>query len=391
MRVLYYTTAAFLDQVLSFMPALGAICEVDLVVEVSPEGWNTNMLGDPGESLHSGVLDGSEVLGGSLTDTALASLAGLRSFHAAVHTCTHTRHPRTVLVSRRVRRFIAQRRPDVVHMNDVSLRLLMGGGPPRNIPLVLSVHDPLPHSGAISPRAALGRRVLFHRARRFILHNESQRTAFGAAVGVPDVDIEYIRLGPYDVYRSWQRSDARAPGGTVLFLGRLAPYKGLDVFVCAAHLASEALTNTVFVIAGRPVSGCSVPATQNLANGCTLSVRAKNLSNGELVGLVEDSRFVVLPYRDATQSGVLLTAYALGRPVVVSRVGGLSEYVSSATGLIVPPNSAERLADAIVDLVTNPKRLDSLREGVNRYVREELRWDALAAETARVYARAVES
>ena len=121
-------------------------------------------------------------------------------------------------------------------------------------------------------------------------------------------------------------------------------------------------------------------------------MQAKNLSNGELTALVEDSRFVVLPYEDATQSGVVLTAYALGRPVVVSRVGGLSEYVSSgATGLIVPPHNAERLAEAIVELVRDPKRLDCLREGVNRYVQKELRWDVLARETARVYARAIGS
>ena len=71
MRVLYYTTAAFLDQVLSFMPALGAACEVDLVVEVSPETWNTNMLGDPPARLRPGIGDGPDVLASGLNEAVV--------------------------------------------------------------------------------------------------------------------------------------------------------------------------------------------------------------------------------------------------------------------------------------------------------------------------------
>lgn len=390
MRVLYYTTVSFLDQVLSFMPALSAACEVDLVVEVSPEVWNTNMLGDPVPPLRPGICDGPEVLASSLNDAVLASLSGLRSFHAAVHTCDHALHPRTALVSWNVRRFVAQTRPDVVHMNDVSLRLLMGGGPPGNVPLVLSIHDPFPHAGAVSAKSALARRLFVRRARRLILHNVSQRAAFCAGTGVSEDRVDCIALRPYNVYRSWQGTGGDAPGDTVLFLGRLAPYKGLDVFARAARLASESLNDVVFVVAGRPAPGCRVPATQELANGCKLRVLAKNLSNTELVTLVQDSGFVVLPYQDATQSGVVLTAYALGRPVVATRVGALPEYVSDGTtGLLVPPGDAALLAGALVGLVTEPQRLGHLRQGANH--EGERGWGKEARETVNVYSQAAGS
>jgi glycosyltransferase involved in cell wall biosynthesis len=57
---------------------------------------------------------------------------------------------------------------------------------------------------------------------------------------------------------------------------------------------------------------------------------------------------VVLPYRSGTQSGVVPLAYAHGRPVVTTRVGGLEEAVREGeTGLLVPPDDAAALADAL--------------------------------------------
>jgi len=330
-----------------------------------------------------------------------------------VHTCEHTLHPRTALASHKVRRFVAQRRPDVVHMNDVSLRFLVGGGPPARLPLVLSIHDPFPHSGALSVKNAFARRVFVDRARRIILHNASQRTAFCAAAGVGEDLVDCIGLAPFGVYRAWQPSGdhggapdddpigaagksqggapgSAAPSSTVLFLGRLAPYKGIDDFTRAARLASESLGDVVFVVAGRPTPGCRVPTSQELANGCRLTVLARNLSNAELVALVEDSAFVALPYRDATQSGVVLTANALGKPVVATSVGALPEYVGDGdTGLLVPPRDAARLAEAIVGLLSEPQRLARLGQGASR--REQRGWDDAAQETVKVYAKATGS
>jgi len=56
----------------------------------------------------------------------------------------------------------------------------------------------------------------------------------------------------------------------------------------------------------------------------------------------------VLPYRSGTQSGVVPLAYAHGRGVVTTRVGGLAEAVRDGeTGLLVPPGDAAALAEAL--------------------------------------------
>jgi glycosyltransferase involved in cell wall biosynthesis len=63
---------------------------------------------------------------------------------------------------------------------------------------------------------------------------------------------------------------------------------------------------------------------------------------------------VVLPYTKASQSGVLLSAYAAGKPVVVTDTGGLAEVVKNGvSGYVVPPNDADALAAACVRLLTD--------------------------------------
>ena len=61
------------------------------------------------------------------------------------------------------------------------------------------------------------------------------------------------------------------------------------------------------------------------------------------------SQVCVLPYKSATQSGVIATAYEFNLPVIASRVGGLSEYVKdNVTGILVPPDNPEALAAALI-------------------------------------------
>jgi len=86
---------------------------------------------------------------------------------------------------------------------------------------------------------------------------------------------------------------------------------------------------------------------------------------------------VVLPYRSATQSGIVPIAFAFERPVIATRVGGLSEAVRDGeTGLLVEPNSPAALAEAIVRFYE-----DGLEPRFRRNIQQEpcVSWAELAA------------
>ena len=95
---------------------------------------------------------------------------------------------------------------------------------------------------------------------------------------------------------------------------------------------------------------------------------------------------VVLPYIEASQSGVIPLAYAAGKPVVVTAVGGLPEAVEDGrTGLVVAPRDERALADAVVRLLDDPVLARELGAAGRRKLDAEWSPARVAEQTLRVY------
>jgi glycosyltransferase involved in cell wall biosynthesis len=73
------------------------------------------------------------------------------------------------------------------------------------------------------------------------------------------------------------------------------------------------------------VEGYTPPSPPALPRGGALQLIDRYLSNSDAAALFRSASVVVCPYRDATQSGVVLSAFAFGVPVIASAVGGLPE------------------------------------------------------------------
>ena len=70
--------------------------------------------------------------------------------------------------------------------------------------------------------------------------------------------------------------------------------------------------------------------------------------NEEVAKYYQASDIVILPYRSATQSGILNVAYGFYKPVIVTNVGGLAEFVDEGkTGFVVHPNSTDEIAEGV--------------------------------------------
>jgi glycosyltransferase involved in cell wall biosynthesis len=111
------------------------------------------------------------------------------------------------------------------------------------------------------------------------------------------------------------------------------------------------------------------------------------ISNARLVQLLASALVVVCPYVDATQSGVVLTAFAFEKPVVATRVGGLPEYVQDGqTGLLIPPRDPVALAQALIQVLTTPVLENGLRNTIAQLGRSgRLDWARTAHDTLAVY------
>jgi len=129
----------------------------------------------------------------------------------------------------------------------------------------------------------------------------------------------------------------------VLFFGRLLPYKGIDLLAEALVHRGPRGDLLVRVVGSGPDS----PALQALSVLPNVSVENRWVPDAEIRALLGWADAVMLPYREASQSGVAAAALAAGRSVIATRVGGLTEQLGDAPGAILCEPAADSLAAAL--------------------------------------------
>ncbi|MDA8120929.1 MAG: glycosyltransferase family 4 protein, partial [Gammaproteobacteria bacterium] len=134
----------------------------------------------------------------------------------------------------------------------------------------------------------------------------------------------------------------------ILYFGRLLPYKGLDLLADALKILGEARTFELRVCG----SGPNGPALDLIAAmpGGGITVERRWFAEEELPSLLAWSDALVLPYREASQSGVAALALEAGRCILATRVGGLPEQLEGQPGVIFCAPNAPALAQGLQDL-----------------------------------------
>lgn len=241
--------------------------------------------------------------------------------------------------------------PDFVHLDDISLRQI--GMLPwffvRRDRIILNVHDPKPHSGETDLKKRIFSKILYGIVSRFLCMSEYSASVLFELLP-KQKRIFNIKFLPYTVYKNFEKVPKLSNKNCITFVGRLSLYKGINLFIEAyKRLQKTHHGKFSFVIAGKSVNTFNLSSM--LPNEhVSLDIIDRHLSNEEIVGIVQNSSVIVCPYLDATQSGVLMTAFALGKPVIVSPVGGLPEYVNSnVNGSVMASLTSEALESAIVE------------------------------------------
>jgi len=152
----------------------------------------------------------------------------------------------------------------------------------------------------------------------------------------------------YDVFgKSVDKDKAKEMIGvtedkTILNFGLIRDYKGLDILIESAKLLKEKLDNFKIMVVGECYGNQNDYIQLAEENGVSdiIDFRFEFVPNEKVNQYFCAADLVVLPYKSATQSGVVPIAYHFDKPVVVSNVGGLPEIVvEGKTGFICEPNS----------------------------------------------------
>jgi glycosyltransferase involved in cell wall biosynthesis len=260
----------------------------------------------------------------------------------------------------------------------------------RNYPLVVSIHDPRPHLGdkgaKKTPQVIIN--LGYRSADQVIAHNNQMKQILVKELNIPEGRIQIIPL--VERGNPTLTADVREIENYILYFGRIWEYKGLEYLIRAEPLITAQIPEAKIVIAGR--GDDFTRYKRMMANPENFIVYNEFVSYEKRAELFERASMVVLPYIEATQSGVIPVAYAHAKPVIATSVGGLPSQVEDGkTGFLVPPRDEKMLAEKIVFLIENRELRHTL--GLNGRHKLNREWSAavVARRTIPVYESAIQT
>lgn len=137
-----------------------------------------------------------------------------------------------------------------------------------------------------------------------------------------------------------------------LFVGVLERYKDVDGLATAWRLAAPRLPGTTLRIVG---TGSRTHIVEQLVRDLSAQTEwTPAVPNEEMPRLLDEATVLVLPSRSEGLGRIVVEALCRGRPVVATRVGGITDLVrDDANGLLVPSNDPAALADALVRVLSD--------------------------------------
>jgi glycogen(starch) synthase len=289
------------------------------------------------------------------------------------------------LVSRAIRKELARTRFDVVHAHNWIVNSALGPAARAGVPLVMTLHDyshicatkrlmeygkqrcagPSParclpcasaHYGVTGPIIVAANALSARRRANLVSHFAAVSSAVAGAVALEDntgrptgagLSAEVIpNFIPDDIVLD--EIPPIAPDAPLLFVGDLAPDKGIATLLKAYRLLEGA---PPLVLAGRSAPGVE----WDLPDGVQW---VGALPHDQVLKLFRSARAVVVPsvWSDPCPT-VVLEAMAAGRPVVAAASGGIVDMVvDGVTGALVPPGDAPALARAIDSVLSDSDR-----------------------------------
>lgn len=364
MTIIYCTQIYFLDAAIEYVRLLASQGhKVHVAIELSPNQLKTNILDIETDLNKFAPLTSFE---------EVVDIWGLQYLKPFFKECASTNF--VVYPSKKIRqtrkvakvlgKHIDEIKPDFIHLDDFSSRTLF------QLPnlfknrkqLIANIHDPLTHSGEFSLSRELYRKLWFNLIPSFVVFSEFSKTILSPQIRI-NKKITVLKLMPYTVYKSFLQKSVKTRMVSpqyISFVGRISPYKGIELFMEAIEQILVKHPNTYFYIGGKSNADYN-PSFLTTKNE-NIIIENKFLSNSELVNIIENSQLIVCPYIDATQSGVIMTAHALNCPVLVTPVGGLAEYiVSGKSGSVAKETSAFALKESILQFIEN-NEFDSMQK-----------------------------
>ncbi len=255
---------------------------------------------------------------------------------------------------------------DIIHFNGTNGVLPILIFLLRKKKLIFTIHDIHSHSGEKTRRNFVERLNYYIARSRYplIVQNMSDFTYLVEKFSENSKKFWFIPFGVLDIYRAFENSEVKASESDLLLFGRISKYKGIEFLIESLKILKKKGYNYKTIIAG------SGDVYFNTDDFCELNILLINryIPNSEIVSLIKNTKIVVCPYTDATQSGVAMTAFAFNKPVIASSVGSFPEVIKDGvTGGLVKPRDPEQLSEKIQLFLSNLDLLGKMVTNISEF------------------------
>ncbi|WP_128548357.1 glycosyltransferase family 4 protein [Larkinella soli] len=374
-KILFYARVCYLDAALEHIRLISQHFQVHLLIELSPSETKDNIfnldinLGD-----YRNLTSYDEVCRDWKLEYLNDYFKDCQSVNFVIY-----KSKKDILgllnTTFSVSSFIWSLNPDILHFDDFSTRqsLLLPILLRFRKRVVMNIHDPKPHLGESLWYINFIKSIIFSVVSKYITFSKFSKKLLSDQLH-ESKSVHKLNLLPYSIFKKFigPIPANQTEGEYITFIGRLSKYKGIEIFLEAIPEILERFPDQRFMIAGRPVYDYSIDT--NRIDAENLHLIQRHLSNQEMVEIINRSKLIVCPYLEATQSGVIMTAYALNKPVLVSNSGGLPEYVhENFTGIILKNHTAKELSQSVIRFLSdqsseqfshNIRQGDFIKEGM---------------------------
>jgi len=250
----------------------------------------------------------------------------------------------------------------------------------------------------------LSLRVQYHLVDHIFVHTKSMQDQLVRSFGISQNKVTVIPFGSGGMVPNSSLTPAEAKmqlglgedSRTILFFGRIARYKGLDLLVDAFERVAVHDRSYRLIIAGDPMAEWaqhwnevhdtieSSPVRQQVIQ------EVRRIADDEMEIYFKAADVLVLPYRQIFQSGVLFMSHTFGLPVIATDHDAFrDDIVEGTNGYVCRPDDPQDLARTIEAYFSSDlfRSLNERRAGIQNLLRMSHSWEIVARTTGDVYAR----
>lgn len=295
-----------------------------------------------------------------------------------------------------LRFFLRKPRKGIIHTQWLRFKILDGIILPIILKvfgykIVYTVHDIVPHDRDTAFNRQIFR-IIYKITWKLVVHTEYIKKRLCEEFSIDEKKIIVIHHGVYEIKEEnliLKNQDAKMKLGVnpetilILFFGYITHYKGLDLLLEAFRLINTG-SSVHLIIAGRVYEHYkhTLDEFQIKYKSKNIQFIIRRIEEEELPVLFGAADITALPYREASQSGVLFMSYAYGVPVIAPDIGGFPhDVVDGKTGLIFHSEDVNSLKGKLEEFILR-RQINPLsdRKEIRNHASENYSWEKSANE-----------